>query len=442
MTYSECIDFLFNSLPVFQHQGASAYKPGLDNVLRLAEAMGNPHHKLKYIHVGGTNGKGSTTHSMAAVLQCAGYRTGLFTSPHLVDFRERIRVNGNMISEEAVIDFCHRYFAVKSTLDVEPSFFELTTVMALDYFAAQGVEIAVMEVGLGGRLDSTNIITPLLSIITNISFDHTALLGDTLEQIAFEKAGIIKESVPVVVSEGGQPTVRHVFKDRAKAMNAPLFFADEMKEYESYERLADNQGFIYKDTLWGDIASDLSGDCQPYNMRGILCALDVLSQTELTMPARAVREGLANVCELTGLTGRWMVLSRDPITVCDTGHNSGGWKYLAQRLIRIANGCNAKQSRLRMVLGFVNDKDISSILHLIANIDADFYFCAPDIRRARSAAELAAEAAQFGITGEPYESVMEAFKAARSQASKDDFIFIGGSNFVVAEVLLSYPLLD
>ncbi len=432
MTYNEATDFLFNSLPMFQVQGAGAYKPGLDTVRTLANAFGDPQRRLRCIHIGGTNGKGSTAHTLAAILSASGLSVGLFTSPHLVDFRERIRVDGNMISEDEVVDFTERFLANSTLRALQPSFFELTTVMALEFFARRRVDIAVIEVGLGGRLDSTNIITPDLCVITNISLDHTALLGDTPEAIAAEKAGIFKPDVPVVVSEA-EGAVRSVFEKHAAETGSPIMFACDKPLYLSASQQHDH--ILYRATPWGDLRGELCGDCQKLNTAGILLAVKTLIDKGYPITDRAVADGMACVCEMTGLKGRWMTLGSGPLVICDTGHNIGGWKYLAPRLRHESERLAAQSSRLHIVLGFVNDKNIDPILDLISGIPAEFHFVAPDIRRARSAAELAAEAARHGIIGTIHESVAEGYKKALAESGKGDMVFIGGSTFVVAELL-------
>lgn len=431
MTYSEATDYLFNALPMFQQQGPGAYKPGLDTVRTLAAAFGDPQRRLRCIHVGGTNGKGSTAHSLAAILEASGLTVGLFTSPHLVDFRERIRVDGNMISEAEVADFTERFLANEKLLTLHPSFFELTTVMALEFFARRGVDVAVIEVGLGGRLDSTNIISPDLCVITNISLDHTALLGDTPEAIAREKAGIFKPGVPVVVSEA-EGGVREVFERHAAELDCPIYFACDKPLYLSAQQSDDC--ITYTGTPWGTLHGELCGDCQRLNTAGILQAVKVLTEKGYLISDRAVAEGLAHVCEMTGLAGRWMTLRSNPTVICDTGHNIGGWQYLAPRLRRESERLEAEGGRLRIILGFVNDKNIDPILKLISEIKADFYFVAPNIRRARPAEDLAAEAARFGIEGEACESVADGYEKALAASGEGDMLFIGGSTFVVAEV--------
>ncbi len=416
-TYKEILDWLFTQIPMFQQVGASAYKPGLERVTALSEAFGGPHRRLRCIHVAGTNGKGSTASTTAAVLQSAGLRTGLFTSPHLVDFRERIRINGEMISKTEVIDFISRYRAMK--LGIEPSFFELTTIMAFDHFARHGIDIAVIEAGLGGRLDSTNIISPDLCVITNISLDHTALLGHTPEAIATEKAGIIKPGVPVIIGHA-EADVRKVFADKAKAEKAPITFAKDSPAYTAAERTDD--AIIYHGTHWGDISSELTGDCQPENANTVFHTLRHIPGITDT----AVREGFAHVCRLTGLTGRWTILRHDPLVICDTGHNPGGWKYIAPRLADMAS-----HGPLNIVIGVVSDKDADSILAMLPR-NATYYFVKPSVPRGRDAADLRDRAASFGLHGEAYPTVAQGFAAAQLNGANT---FVGGSNFVIADLL-------
>lgn len=422
MTYNEAIDFLFNSLPVFQREGASAYKPGLGTSIALDDIFGNAHRKYACVHIAGTNGKGSTAHTLAAVLARAGYRVGLYTSPHIFDFRERIRVNGQKIPEAAVVDFVERWKALKS--DLTPSFFELTSTMAFEHFAREKVDIAVIETGLGGRLDSTNIISPLLSVITNISLDHTSLLGDSLEKIAFEKAGIIKRNVPVVIGEWQESTAP-VFWSKASEMNAPLYYAEPVKAERRDSCL------YYPSTPFGDIYGELTGSCQVKNAATIICALSRLMDAGWRIPSDAVREGFANVCEDTGLMGRWTTVRDNPLTVCDTGHNIGGWEYIASQLSE-----RKGRGAVHLIVGFVNDKDISAILAKIASIDVDkkLYFSAPSVPRGLKADILAEKAAEFGLSGRAVSDVNEALAMATADASSDDMILIAGSNFLIADL--------
>lgn len=422
MNYQQTLEYLYTSTPMFQSIGAGAYKPGLETVLKLSEMFGNPHQKLRTIHVAGTNGKGSTAHTIAAVLQSAGYRTGLFTSPHLTDFRERIRINGEMIPREEVTGFVDKFISGGEQL--KPSFFELTTVMAFDYFARNNVDVAVIEVGLGGRLDSTNIIMPELCVITNISRDHTALLGNTEEEIAGEKAGIIKDGVPVVIGESAGK-VRDVFRAAAQRHNAPIYHADDLKPFASAELHDDS--LLLRGTRWGDIIGELCGDCQIKNASTILCALERMQEEGFSFTSDDVARGFGHVCEMTGLAGRWMKVGDNPTVICDTGHNTGGWKYLAGRLA-------AYGQRLHMVIGFVNDKDISGILAMMPR-EARYYFVTPSVPRGLASADLSKTAAECGLTGEVFQSVADGYKAALSRAEKSDTVFVGGSTFVVADLM-------
>lgn len=425
MNYRQTLDYLFTQLPVFQNKGAGAYKPGLATVSELSELFGNPHKKLTTIHVGGTNGKGSTAHTIAAVLQEAGYKTGLFTSPHLIDFRERIRINGMMITEEEVVDFVSKYLS-RSNGCLQPSFFELTTVMAFDHFARNNVDIAVIEVGLGGRLDSTNIITPLLSIITNISLDHTALLGDTPAQIAAEKAGIIKTGIPVVIGE--KSGVEDVFISKASECNSEIIFAEDKVMFEGVEKTTSS--VIYRNTPWGNIEGELTGDCQIKNTATILTALDKLTHLGISFTSDNLKKGFSHVCQLTGLMGRWFRVSEKPLTVCDTGHNPGGWQYLSKQLSEV-------KSRLHMVVGFVSDKDVSSILAMMPG-DARYYFVKPSVERGLDANKLMEQAQACNLNGDAFDSVAEGYKKALSEAEEGDMIFVGGSTFVVADLLADF----
>lgn len=425
MTYQQTLDFLYTQIPVFQREGAAAYKPGLERSLALAAAFGNPHRRFPSVHIAGTNGKGSTAHTIAAVLQSAGYKVGLYTSPHLVDFRERIRVNGEMIAKDDVVDFVERFRAM--SLEIEPSFFELTMTMAFEHFAREGVDIAVVEVGLGGRLDSTNILTPRLSVITNISFDHTALLGDTLVAIAGEKAGIIKPGVPVVIGEA-DGDVKKLFIERAGSLGSPILFAEEVKPIK--EVAATDGGWLYRGTPFGEIHGELGGDCQPRNAATILTALTLLAAQGWEITDEAVAEGFGRVEEMTGLAGRWMKVSEMPTVICDTGHNTGGWEYLSRRLATLS-------PRLKMVIGFVNDKDIGHIMEMMPH-DAEYFFTRASIPRALPAEAVKAEGARYGLEGEAYSDVAAAVAAAKKRASSDDTIFVGGSTFVVGEFLAKF----
>ncbi len=419
MTYSETLEYLYTSTPVFERVGASAYKEGLENTIALDNHFGNPHTLYKTIHVAGTNGKGSTSHTLAAILQSAGYRVGLYTSPHLVDFSERIRVNGEPISHEYVVDFVRDNKSFFEPL--YPSFFELVTAMAFRYFAEKHVDIAVIEVGLGGRLDCTNIISPVLSVITNISFDHTGFLGDTLAKIAGEKAGIIKPNTPVVIGEY-LPETLPVFKQKAEEMNAELILAqDRVGQYELPE-------------------FQLHGACQKRNLQTILTAAHELVRLGILSDEEAIVKGCAHVCDLTGLRGRWETLSESPLTICDTGHNLAGWEYLAPHINKVYGEKVAQnqEARLRIVFGMVDDKDINSVLSLLPE-DAFYYFCQASTHRAIPVEKVVALAAEHNLVGEGFPSVDEAYEKAKADASDADFIFVGGSSYVVAD-LLSSPL--
>lgn len=419
MNYKETVEYLFNSTPVFEHVGASAYKEGLSNTLALDEHLDHPHKNFKTIHVAGTNGKGSCSHTLAAILQSMGMKVGLYTSPHIVDFRERIRVNGECLSEQYVVDFVEQHRSFFEPL--HPSFFELTTAMAFRYFADQKVDIAVIEVGLGGRLDCTNIITPELSIITNISLDHTQFLGDTLAKIAGEKAGIIKEGVKVVIGEDVEET-RPVFEAKAKEKNAPIVFAQDYPEVLCSEACAEG-GRNYETLNFGMIHGDLSGDYQERNMNTCLIACKVLG-----LKKENVIEAVAHVAERTGLLGRWMKINESPLAVCDTGHNVGGWKYLAPQIK--AQKCE----HLRIVFGMVDDKDIDSVMEMLPK-NAIYYWTQATSHRAIPKEIVADKGRTHQLEGNIYNSVKEAYREALKDASNDDFVFVGGSSYVVADLL-------
>lgn len=423
MNYKQTVEYLFNSTPVFEKVGATAYKEGLYNTKSLDEHFGHPHRKYRIIHVAGTNGKGSCSHTIAAMLQAQGLRVGLYTSPHLVDFRERIRVNGKCIEEKYVVDFVENERAFFEPL--HPSFFELTTAMAFKYFADKDVDVAVIEVGLGGRLDCTNIVTPILSIITNISFDHTQFLGNTLSSIASEKAGIIKPGVPVVIGEANEET-RHVFLAKALSCNAPIVFAEDSSEIKLATRKEEG-GFMYDTIHYGCFYGELSGIYQKKNANTILAAADILVEKGL-LCKNAVCEGFANVCKLTGLMGRWQVLGTSPLVVCDTGHNVGGWIYLSEQIKKQA--CD----NLRIVFGMVDDKDIDSVMSMLP-INAIYYFTRATTHRAVPAERVMELGTRHGLKGQVFQSVVEAYRAALADAEKGDFVFVGGSSYVVADLL-------
>lgn len=408
MNYQETIQYLYNSTPVFEHVGASAYKEGLSNSWALDEHFNHPHTKFKTIHVAGTNGKGSCSHTIAAILQAEGYRVGLFTSPHLVDFRERIKVNGDCISQEYVMDFVENERSFFEPL--HPSFFELTTAMAFKYFADSHVDIAVIEVGLGGRLDCTNIITPILSVITNISFDHTQFLGDTLEKIAMEKAGIIKRDIPIVIGET-TPETRNVFIQKAKEMNAPFFFAEE-----------------YNNPIANELDFELKGSYQLKNKQTILCAV---SHLPLSISPSSIKEGLSHVVELTGLMGRWQTIRERPTVICDTGHNVGGWQYLSQQIK--SQPCK----NLHIVFGMVDDKDIDTVMNMLPT-NATYYFTQAQTKRAIPANIVKEKGKEHHLKGYVFPQVADAYKAALHHANEDDFIFVGGSSYIVADFLTLY----
>lgn len=423
MNYDETIEYLFNCAPLFQQVGSSAYKEGLDTTLLLDEHFGHPHCNYRTIHVAGTNGKGSTSHTLAAILQASGYKVGLYTSPHLIDFRERIRVNGTPVSKEFVVEFVEKERNFFEPL--HPSFFELTTAMAFHYFAKEQIDIAVIEVGLGGRLDCTNIINPDLCIITNISHDHTQFLGNTLTEIAAEKAGIIKDDTPVVIGETTQET-RTVFQDKAREKNADITFSEEENVLQNVSYSKNHN--IYTTTDYGEIHGELIGDYQINNTTTILTALRVLKENGYTIPDDAVRKGFTDVTRLTGLMGRWQKISDTPLTICDAGHNVGGISYITRQLSR------QNYDTLRIIFGMVNDKDIESVLKLMPK-NATYYFTMASVKRALDSRELADKAAKHGLKGECYPTVAEALASARKDASPNDFIFIGGSCFIVADLL-------
>lgn len=427
MNYQETIEYLFNSTPVFEKAGASAYKPGLQTTEALDKHFGHPHRKFKTIHIAGTNGKGSCSHSLAAILQADGKKVGLYTSPHLVDFRERIRVNGECIPEKYVIDFVEKERDFFEPL--HPSFFELTTALAFKYFADQEVDVAVIEVGLGGRLDCTNIINPILSVITNISLDHTQFLGNTLAKIAGEKAGIIKSETPVIIGED-IPETRAVFEEKAKENNSPIIFAQDEANQEVTDAILCNEGMQYNTKSWGKLTGELRGNYQVKNMNTILNAANSLlsMKTPVISKTTSVQEGIQNVGKLTGLMGRWQKIQDKPLVICDTGHNVGGWQYLAPQIK--SQPC----SQLHIVFGMVDDKDITTVMKMLPK-DAIYYWTQATTKRAIPVEKIAELGALDGLTGKTYHSVDKAFKAALSEASEDDFIFVGGSSYIVADFL-------
>lgn len=416
MTYNQAVQYLFDSAPMFQNVGAAAYKEGLGGTLFLDEHFGHPHRSYRTIHVGGTNGKGSVCHTLAAILQAQGYRVGLYTSPHLVDFRERIRVNGKMISKKRVIEFVEDLKAslLEGRLEGGYSFFELATALAFKYFEEQKVDFAVIEVGLGGRLDCTNIITPILSVITNISFDHVQFLGDTLPKIASEKAGIIKPGIPVCIGENINPEVKAVFQNKADEVGAPITFAEESPLQFPFGG--------------SDFKPALTGLCQEKNTRTILTSVRLLRESGIEISDKAIKRGFAEVCTMTGLMGRWQILGKKPLTICDTAHNVGGLQYIFRHLASIPH------QRLHLVIGMVSDKDVNTVLTLVPK-DAICYFTQASVNRAMPAEELTRRANTVGLQGTTYTNVAFAYDTALSNASADDIIYIGGSTFVVADLL-------
>lgn len=423
LSYEATLEFLYANLPMFQRVGAAAYKADLTNTIALCEELGNPQHQFKSVHIAGTNGKGSSSHMLAAILQTAGYKTGLYTSPHLKEFTERIRINGSEVSKSFVIDFVERIRPAIAR--IQPSFFEITVAMAFDYFAQQKVDIAIIEVGLGGRLDSTNVITPLASLITNISWDHKELLGDTLPKIASEKAGIIKPQVPVVISER-QTGVADVFVAKANATNSHLQFASDVYEVDS----STEGNFQIHNRETGvkmNLSLDLKGTYQRKNVAGVLATVDVLRKNGFRISNDHIVHALQNTTTLTGLKGRWQKLSEQPLMICDTGHNEGGIREVVLQIRQ------QKYNRLWFVLGCVKDKDLQAVLSLLPK-EAYYFFCQAKIPRALDATELMKQSVAVGLTGEVIADVNQAIHTAKERSSKDDFIFIGGSTFVVAEI--------
>lgn len=424
MNYQQTINWLFAQLPMYQREGQAAYKANLDNTLRLDEHFCHPHRQFKTIHVAGTNGKGSVSHMLASILQEAGYKTGLYTSPHLKDFRERIKINGEMVSEEYVIDFVEQNKELFAA--VKPSFFEMTVAMAFKYFADRQVDIAVIEVGLGGRLDSTNIISPLASVITNISFDHMALLGDTLEKIAAEKAGIIKPHIPAIIGTRDRD-YDFVFEKKVAECHTSIEFADDnwqiVQQDNGCYNLTHRSGWHFE-----NLQSELKGIYQRKNIPAVLETIPVLRNNGLKITDENIRQGIAKVITNTGLAGRWQTLADRPLTICDTGHNIDGMTEITKQLK------TCRYERLHFVIGMVNDKDIDSVLRILPQ-DAIYYFCKASIPRAMNEEILAEKARATGLHGNCYPTVAEAYAQARQNALPDDMIYIGGSTFVVAEVI-------
>jgi len=428
MTYEEVLEWMFAQIPMYQRQGKAAYKADLSTTKDLDAYLDHPHRHFRSIHVGGTNGKGSVSNMLASILQEAGYTTGLYTSPHLKDFRERIRVNGQLIGKDFVMDFIQRHSSYFQ--QHRPSFFELTVAMAFEYFRHRKVDVAVVEVGLGGRLDSTNIIDPDLSVITNISLDHTQFLGDTVEEIAREKAGIIKAGKPLVIGEYDERTA-HVFKDKARLLDIPICFADQ--EYKIEDQDNDGKKACYRihrhhQPVYEQLCTDLLGSYQSKNLLTSLAAVDWLRETGYTIEPESIYQGLGRVSLNTGFAGRWFVLQEKPTVVCDTGHNEAGLSMNISRVMKMG-GAN-----LHFVLGFVNDKRLDSILKLFPS-HGRYYFTRADIPRALDEQELAMLAASFGLQGKAYASPHQALEAARTNAAEKDIIYVGGSTFLVSELI-------
>lgn len=416
MNYQECLDWMFSQLPVFQRIGKAAYKANLDNTYAIMEVLGNPQHRFKSVHVAGTNGKGSTSHLMASVYQEAGFKTGLYTSPHLKDFRERILINGEMISKEKVVEFIEKYAQDFET--IQPSFFEMTVGMAFEHFAHEEVDIAILETGMGGRLDSTNIVIPELSVITNIGFDHTQFLGDTLEKIANEKAGIIKENIPVIIGET-QESIKEIFELKAQSLNAPIIFADQEYQIEK----EDNEFTISGELLRVHLQVPLYGD---YQQKNILTAFAACR--ELGLDLERIMMGFNQVLENTRLRGRWQILQEQPKVICDTAHNEDGMKWVMEQLSK------EKFDKLHILLGVVNDKYLDQILTYFPK-EAIYYFCKADIPRGLDTLELQQQAEKHQLFGQVYSSVAQAFDIAKNVASSNDLVFVGGSTFTVAEII-------
>ena len=422
MNYQQTIDFLFSQLPMFQRQGAAAYKADLSNTIAVCDIIGNPQNDFPSIHIAGTNGKGSTANILASVFQEAGYKTGLYTSPHLLDFRERIRINGKMISEQAVIEFVEQFS--EQFLEVKPSFFEITFAMAIFYFKQQNVDIVIMETGMGGRLDSTNVVKSVLSIITNISMDHTAFLGDTIEAIAGEKAGIIKAGVPVLIGERQEKTTA-VFKNKAKEVGTEISWAEV--EVEAEVEIEDEAEVEAEVEIEVEGLFPLKGAYQKKNLRTALAALDILKE-EWELTDEIIRKGIQNIIKNTNFAGRWQIVQEKPLVILDTGHNVAGLKYTMKQLDEM------KYNKLHFVLGMVNDKEVAKVLQLFPK-KAEYYFCQAKIPRALDKEELFEEALKVNLNGNLYQSVAEAVESSINNAEKDDLVFVGGSTFIVAEAL-------
>ncbi len=430
MTYPEVLEYMFSSFPMFHRIGTSAYKNNLDNSLLLDKETGFSHKKFRSIHIAGTNGKGSVSHFLASILQSAGYKTGLFTSPHLKDFRERIKINGICISEKDVVEFIEKYniFFQK----IQPSFFEMTTAMAFDFFAKQKVDVAIIEVGLGGRLDSTNIISPILSIITNISYDHTDLLGETLEKIAAEKAGIIKKNIPVIIGETHHST-RGVFLQKSQECDSQIFLADHhFSAQYSFHTTDHKQLFnVYKNgkLFFDNLKTDLLGNYQSKNIPTVCQAIEVLVNQGIAIKREQIYEGFLNAASKTGLKGRWQILGEKPLIICDTGHNEAGISNVVEQI-----NCTPHK-HLHFILGLVKEKNLNKILPLLPTKNVTYYFTKPNIPRSVDEKVLCNEAFSHGLVGKTFATVSQAYEEAKRSANENDFIFIGGSTFVVAEII-------
>ena len=428
MNYTDTLEWMYKQLPMYQRIGSAAYKADLNNTIALLNLLGNPQHNFKSVHVAGTNGKGSTSHMLASIFQEAGYKTGLYTSPHLRDFRERIRINGEMISQDKVVEFIEKHQNEFEKMGL--SFFEMTVGMAFDYFSNEQVDIAIVEVGMGGRLDSTNLITPEISVITNIGLDHVQFLGDTLEKIAGEKAGIIKNNIPVVIGET-QSETHQVFEDKAAECHSPIYFADQIFDCDKIhiESMDKQEYDIWKNNDLCLEACDmpLMGNYQKKNLATVMCAADLL-RDKFQLNEEHLRDGIANVIRNTHLMGRWQILSHDPLAIADTGHNVDGIREVISQLAEMS------YNKLHFVIGMVNDKDIDHVLQLLPH-NCEYYFCKADIPRGLDANILAGKAFELGLRGKVYDSVRDAFQSAINNASVDDVVFVGGSNFIVAEVV-------
>lgn len=430
MNYQQALDYMYSQLPMFQRTGPAAYKPDLGNTIAICNLLHNPQNNFISIHIAGTNGKGSTSHLIASVLQEAGYKTGLYTSPHLKDFRERIKINGQMIPELYVADFIAKYH--QNFDEIKPSFFEMTVGLAFDYFSNQKVDVAVIEVGLGGRLDSTNVITPILSVITNISFDHMNLLGDTLPKIAFEKSGIIKKNIPVVIGET-DIQIQDVFIHKAQQEASKIYFADKNYSLKNCSEYHPMQNYftadVYKGNklLYHQIKCGLNGEYQYKNILTVLQSLELLKD-KFNLSEQHIRNGILHVVKNTGLKGRWQIINKLPLAICDTGHNEAGINYVLNQIKKIP------YQKLHFVIGVVNDKEVDKILGMLPQ-NAEYYFCKANIPRALPQEELYLKATGKGLKGKAYPSVMQAYQTALKNAHINDLVFVGGSTFVVAEVV-------